>query len=937
MAINAGFGFVDILPRVNAAAFQAAMNSQLAPAATSSAAKVSKGFADVFKKALVPIGATAIAASTIAVGKLTLAFEDAFTRIAAISNASAEQIAQWRQQVFALGRETAIAPQELADGLFYLASAGLKATQIFPALEASAKAAAVGLGEMSELTRITANVLNAYPEAGLEAADAIDVLVAAVREGTAEPEEFADAIGRLLPIASKAGVSFDELAASLSVLSNIGLDVDEGVTGVRQVLNLIVSPGKQATETMTELGLATEFLRDQLREEGILSVLRTLEERTKGNEDAMRKLLPNIRAMTAAFGLTEQEAAKVDAIFRRVANSSGDLDKAFEETQAGPGFRFRQLFERLTEVAIRFGQVLLPVARGIAGAFLLILTPISDLLALLAQAPEAITAIAIAFAAWTAIRFVPRLLLLIADGLLKISAAFLGGRILGMLGRLGTALETLAAVPALGPVAIGVTALTAGLVALHEANQANAIKRLRDYKQEIIDFGRFHPEAADAVKAVREEVVSFERQRVKFAQASIPIHERYGSTVLKVQGQVDAAAERELDRLEDLHDARAIRQADVTEIQEALDTIDLGQATRQLAALTEQPFSKFSAGLQEALAAGQTDMGKWEDFVEETVEQASGAFDKFQADVSESIGFVTPALEELSSAATSAQEELAAGTDATGDALAELRDDAALTVAEVFDVMTEKRRDMRDFARDLLDISKVGGRAGEQAAQAILAMGESGQALADLFSDAATPEQRERFVRLFSEIGREQEDLATQLTRRLLGTMKQIRELLEDIAVGFGLIPDPDIDTTEAQTKLDLLIARMREVDGTVVQATAIVTVERREGGTVPVDGSNGDGVIPDRGDFRARGGVIPAQHGLVVRRPILVGEGKYATPFGQGSEAILPLDDATIGRLGASMARHIEIPAIVVKVGEEELARTVTRGQRRRRSLVGA
>lgn len=930
MAISAGTGFVDLLPRINTALFSAAANAQLKPAINNMQGGIAKSFASLGPT----LGAVVAGTAVVAVGKLTLAFEDAFTRIAAISNASAQQIAGWRDSVFDLARATAVAPRELADGLFFLASAGLKANEIFPALEASAKGAAVGLGEMEDITRTVAQVLNAFPDAGLEAIDVVDALTAAVRESTAEPEEFAQALGRLLPIASKASVGVEELVASLATLSNIGLDVDEGVTGVRQVLNLIVSPGKQATETMTELGISAEGLRDRLAEDGLINTLRFLEERVGGNEERFRKLIPNIRAMTAAFGLTVQEAAKVDGIFRRIANSSGDVGKALEETQAGPGFKFRQLMVTLQTAAIRLGQVFLPILTKIAQAFTLLLTPVAEVLSLLSKMPVEILAISAAFAGFFALKAIPAILFGIAKGLALIgliraplALAALADMAENVLPKLLTALR------AAGPAAIGVTLLTGALVKLHETNQANELKRLERYRKQIIDFGRFHPEAADAVAALRAEEEKSARFRLRNQVISEGFFESYRNGVQLVGDQVGAAAEKELDRLQDLHEASAIRNADVLQIQDALDTIDLGAATRQLAALTEQPFSKFSEGLQTALADGQTDMSKWAVFVEKTVEQASGAFDEFQQDASESIGFVIPALGELSAAATSAQEELAAGTDATGDALAQLREDANLTVTEVFDVLTDKRRDMRDFAKDVLDISRVSGRAGEQAAQAILAMGEGGQALADLFSDAATPEQRERFVRLFADIGREQESLANQLTRRLLGTMKQIRELLEDIAVGFGLIPDPDVNTTEAQTKLDLLMNRLNEINGTVVQATAVVSVERREGGPLP------DELAP-RVDPRrtATGAVIPAASGGITRRPtILAGEGRYSTPFNRGSEGILPLDDRTMGRLGSTIARQIELPTIVVKVGEEELARTVTRGQRRRRSLVGA
>jgi hypothetical protein len=124
---------------------------------------------------------------------------------------------------------------------------------------------------------------------------------------------------------------------------------------------------------------------------------------------------------------------------------------------------------------------------------------------------------------------------------------------------------------------------------------------------------------------------------------------------------------------------------------------------------------------------------------------------------------------------------------------------------------------------------------------------------------------------------------------------------------------------------LETIQGRLNEIDGYTATAH-VTTVFSREGGP-----------FPDDVDGQAAGAVIGAQRGGITRRPILVGEGRGHTSFGKGAEAILPLDDHTVGRLGSSIARAIEMPTIIVKVGDEELARTVTRGQRRRRSLVGA
>lgn len=304
--------------------------------------------------------AVGAAVGAAAIVKLGYDFDTAFSRITAVTNASQEQVGKWREQVLELSGRTAIAPRELAEGLYFLASAGLDTSEVFPALEASAKGAAIGMGEMGDVTRIVANVLNAYPDAGLKATDVLDVLTAALREGTAEPEEFAEALGRILPIASKAGISIDQIAGSLAALSNIGLDVNEGVTAMRGLLNALEAPGTQAANTIEAVGLSAEQLRRSLAEDGLVATLRLLEDATNGNIDVMRKIVPNVRALTGVFGLTGQEAAKVDGIFRAVADSSGSLGDSFRKTGGTDSFQLRQALNDLVVAATDLGQDVLP-------------------------------------------------------------------------------------------------------------------------------------------------------------------------------------------------------------------------------------------------------------------------------------------------------------------------------------------------------------------------------------------------------------------------------------------------------------------------------------------------------------------------------------------------------------------------------------------------
>jgi TP901 family phage tail tape measure protein len=320
-----------------------------------------------FAHAMTFVG-TAVVAAGIAVTKMALDYDNAFTKIAAVSNASAADVAKWKGEVLDLAGKTAQAPKELADALYFLASAGLKTSQIMPVLAASAKASAVGLGETSDIAKITANTLNAYSGSGLKAAQVTDTLVAAVREGSADTDEFSTALGRILPIASAAHVSFGSVAASLSSLSNIGLDVNEGVTAMRGLLQALVSPTSAAALALKGVGLSSQVLLKSLQGQGLIATIRMLDTAVKDNTGSqseymsvLRTVVPNVRSLTGFLGLTTQQADAVDAVFKRVTDSTGSLNTAFSETSKSAGFKFRQALSELTVVAVKLGELLLPI------------------------------------------------------------------------------------------------------------------------------------------------------------------------------------------------------------------------------------------------------------------------------------------------------------------------------------------------------------------------------------------------------------------------------------------------------------------------------------------------------------------------------------------------------------------------------------------------
>jgi len=288
-------------------------------------------------------------------------FEASMTKIESLVGLSSEAVEGFTEDVRRLSGETAQAPKDLADAMFFITSAGLRGAAATETLEAAAKAAAVGLGDTATIADLATSALNAYGEENISATKATDVMVAAVREGKLEASELAGSMGRVLPIASAMGVGFDEVGAAFAALSRTGTNAAEAATQVRGILSSLLRPTKQAKDALSGMGLSAEGLREQIKEEGLLAVLKTLAERFDGNEAAAASVFGNIRALSGVMDLMGANVATTEQIFANMTDTTGALDNAFEATTDTAAFKLQQAMADVKQALIDLGNVLIPI------------------------------------------------------------------------------------------------------------------------------------------------------------------------------------------------------------------------------------------------------------------------------------------------------------------------------------------------------------------------------------------------------------------------------------------------------------------------------------------------------------------------------------------------------------------------------------------------
>lgn len=303
--------------------------------------------------------------------KMAADFDKSMTQIKTLVGVAGNTVDQMSVSVKRLATEAGISSGEAADALFFITSAGLRGAEAMAVLEQSTKAAAVGLGETKVIADLATSALNAYGVENLSASQATDVLTGAVREGKLSADTLAQSMGTVLPVASQLGVEFNEVGATFAAMSRTGTDAAMAATQIRGILFSLLKPSKQASDTLAEFGLSAEGLRRQIKEEGLLSTLKTLTVTFGDNEEAQGKVFANTRALSGVLDLMGKNLGSTEQIFKSMNNTTGITQKAFDQLADSSEFKLRKglikLKNQFTDLGGILMESLLPALTNILG------------------------------------------------------------------------------------------------------------------------------------------------------------------------------------------------------------------------------------------------------------------------------------------------------------------------------------------------------------------------------------------------------------------------------------------------------------------------------------------------------------------------------------------------------------------------------------------
>lgn len=378
-------------------------------------------------------------------------FEKEMTKINTLVGVSQEQVGEWSDELLNLGPALGQTPRDLAEALFFITSAGIRdSTESLEVLESAAQASAIGMGEVKDVANATTSVLQAYASTGITASEATDILTATVREGKTQAEELAPSIGRVIPLASQMGVSFEEVGAFIATFTRLGVPASVAVTSLRSALTAILKPSGAAKDALEEYGLTMDNVRQTIDEQGLAAALIQLALILGDDDEAFGKIIGSARGLSGVLAVTGDLSESYVEILNNLENSAGITAQGFETVSKTTAFLADQAKASAQVVAISFGQVLLPGINEVLKVLSSLLVQISTLAE---TSPDLIKVVGVIAAFITILG--P---LLIISGLVISSI----GTLITAIGALGGVLLSFLSIPALIISALGGIGLAIG-------------------------------------------------------------------------------------------------------------------------------------------------------------------------------------------------------------------------------------------------------------------------------------------------------------------------------------------------------------------------------------------------------------------------------------------------------------------------------------------
>lgn len=418
-------------------------------------------------KKMMPL-TTVIGGLGIAAVKTAADFDSSMSQVAAISGATGDDLQALRDKAREMGEKTKFSASEAADAMTYMAMAGWKSKDMISGIDGIMSLAAASGEDLATTSDIVTDALTAFGLSAKDSGHFADILAAASSNANTNVSMMGETFKYCAPIAGALGFSAEDTAEAIGLMANAGIKSSQAGTALRTIMNNLAGDVKISGKAIGDVTIATTNADGSMRDlSDILADCRAafgnLTESEKANA---AESLVGKNAMSGFLALMNAAPEDIAKLSGAIDNCDGSAEKMAATMQDNLAGQLTILKSQLQELAISFGEILMPAIRSIVSKIQDFVDKLNGMdegtkqaivkigLLVAAIGPFLVVLGTVISKTGTALRAFSSL----GKGVLQLSYNFKNG--IGLAGKLGTALGGISA-PVLAVVAVIATLVAA--------------------------------------------------------------------------------------------------------------------------------------------------------------------------------------------------------------------------------------------------------------------------------------------------------------------------------------------------------------------------------------------------------------------------------------------------------------------------------------------
>ncbi len=317
-------------------------------------------------KSMMPLTLAIGGVGTAAV-KTAADFDAGMSQVAAISGATGDDLEALRDKAREMGSKTKFSASEAASAMEYMAMAGWKTGDMLGGIEGIMNLAAASGEDLATTSDIVTDALTAF---GLSAEDSghfADILAAASSNANTNVSMMGETFKYCAPIAGALGFSAEDTAEAIGLMANAGIKSTQAGTALRTIMNNLTGEVKISGKAIGDVTIATTNADGSMRDlSDILADCRTAFSGLSESEKAQAaETLVGKNAMSGFLALMNAAPEDIDKLSNAIDNCDGTAESMAVTMQDNLAGQLTILKSQLEELAISFGEILMPAIRSI--------------------------------------------------------------------------------------------------------------------------------------------------------------------------------------------------------------------------------------------------------------------------------------------------------------------------------------------------------------------------------------------------------------------------------------------------------------------------------------------------------------------------------------------------------------------------------------------